>query len=85
MYFNSGVAHCEAKRRAEAAADFTRAPEVKGDDKASLRCRGYSYYYIKDYDRGIARYRRGTMKKPARTGKARCRPALTMPRRQQGY
>ena len=52
-YFNAGMAHYEAKRYAEAAAEFSRALEVKADDGAALRYRGLSYYYLKDYDRSI--------------------------------
>jgi tetratricopeptide (TPR) repeat protein len=52
-YFNSGLAHYEAKRYAQAVADFTRALEVKPDDEASLRYRAYAYYYLKDYDKSI--------------------------------
>jgi tetratricopeptide (TPR) repeat protein len=49
-YFNTGFAHYEAGRYAEAVVDFTRALEVNKDDEASLRYRAYSYYYLKDYD-----------------------------------
>jgi hypothetical protein len=50
-YFNSGFAHYEEKRYAEAVADFTRVLEIKKDDEATLRYRAHSYYYLKDYDR----------------------------------
>jgi tetratricopeptide (TPR) repeat protein len=53
-YFNSGFAHYEAGRYAQAAADFTRALEVKADDKASLYYRAWSYNDLKDYDGAIA-------------------------------
>jgi tetratricopeptide (TPR) repeat protein len=52
-YFNSGLAHYEAKRYAEAVADFSRALEIKPDDEAALRYRAHTYYYLKDYDRSI--------------------------------
>jgi tetratricopeptide (TPR) repeat protein len=55
-YFNSGFAHYEAQRYAEAIADFTRALEAKKNDEASLRYRAHSYYELKDYNRAIADY-----------------------------
>jgi tetratricopeptide (TPR) repeat protein len=52
-YFNSGFAHYEAKRYAEAVADFGRVLEAKPDDEAALRYRAYAYYDLKDYDRSV--------------------------------
>jgi tetratricopeptide (TPR) repeat protein len=53
VYFNAGFAHYEAKRYAEATADFSRALEVNKDDTAVLRYRATSYYYLRDYDRSV--------------------------------
>jgi Flp pilus assembly protein TadD len=52
-YFNAGMAHYEAGRYAEAAAEFSRVLEVRADDEAALRYRAYSYYYLEDYDRAV--------------------------------
>ncbi|MDR2193558.1 MAG: tetratricopeptide repeat protein [Treponema sp.] len=53
LYFNVGFAHYEAKRYAEAVADFTRALEIKADDEGSLRYRAYAYNGLQDYDKAI--------------------------------
>ncbi|MDR2158912.1 MAG: tetratricopeptide repeat protein [Treponema sp.] len=53
VYFNSGFTHYEAKRYAEAAADFTRALEIRKDDEAALRYRAHAYYYLNDYNKAI--------------------------------
>jgi tetratricopeptide (TPR) repeat protein len=47
LYFNSGLAYYEARRYAEAIAEFTHALEIREDDAASLRYREDSYYYLR--------------------------------------
>ncbi|MDR2149796.1 MAG: tetratricopeptide repeat protein [Spirochaetaceae bacterium] len=73
QYFNAGVAHYEAGRYAQAAADFTRALEIEADDEASLRYRAYAYNYLKDYDKALADASRLLQLKPDNVERYRTR------------